>query len=86
MLAKMNSDLSPLFLAQLTNLHKAIVRDFKAKIAEQLKHDGYDFATVLTEARAEAEKRFKTEAGGAYHRSRVQTGRIEALAYSGPAA
>lgn len=64
MLAKMNSDLSPLFLAQLTNLHKSIIRDFKAAIAEKLKHEGYDFATVLSEARSAAETRFKREAGG----------------------
>ena len=65
LMAKMNSDLSPLFMGQLANLHKVIIRDFKAAVAAGLKHDGYDFAALISESRSAALNRFKKGADGA---------------------
>jgi len=50
--------LSPLFLGQLKNLHKAALVSFKAVIVAGLKVDGYNFADVVTKARADAEALF----------------------------
>jgi hypothetical protein len=50
--------LSPLFLGQLKNLHKAVLVSFKAETVAGLKVDGYNFADVVSEARAGAETRF----------------------------
>jgi len=50
--------LSPLFLGQLKNLHKAALVSFKAVIVAGLKVDGYNFADVVTKARAGAEALF----------------------------
>lgn len=60
----MNVSLSPLFLSQLKNLHKVIVRDFKASILARLKGEGYDFAEVVKTTRAKAEGDFRKEADG----------------------
>ena len=54
----LDSMLSPLFLGQLKNLHKAALVSFKAVIVAGLKVDGYNFADVVTKARAGAEALF----------------------------
>jgi hypothetical protein len=50
--------LSPLFLGQLENLHRAALASFKAETVAGLEVDGYDFADVVGRARACAEARF----------------------------
>ncbi|GAA94929.1 uncharacterized protein L969DRAFT_89889 [Mixia osmundae IAM 14324] len=62
LLAKANASLSPLYVGQLKNVHKQVVRDFKAAILAQLKADSYDFASVVDQTRQKAESTFITEA------------------------
>lgn len=62
LLAKLNSGLSPLFLSHLKNLHKIVLKDFRKQIQDGLKADGYDFAKVVQETMAQAEKAFETQA------------------------
>ena len=50
--------MSPLFLGQLKNLHKAALVSFKAATVAGLKVEGYNFADVVGKARAGAEARF----------------------------
>ena len=50
--------MSPLFLGQLKNLHKAALVSFKAATVAGLKVEGYNFADVVGKARASAEARF----------------------------
>ncbi|KAH9957358.1 RHD3/Sey1 [Russula dissimulans] len=54
----LDSTLSPLFLGQLKNLHKAALVSFKADTVASLKVEGYNFADVVTKARAGAERPF----------------------------
>ncbi|KAI0297208.1 protein SEY1 [Multifurca ochricompacta] len=54
----LDSTLSPLFVGQLKNLHKAALVSFKAEIVAGLKVDGYNFADVVSKARASAEALF----------------------------
>lgn len=54
--------LSPLFLGQLKNLHKAALVSFKAATVAGLKVEGYNFADVVRKARADAETRFSVGA------------------------
>ncbi|KAI9457897.1 protein SEY1 [Russula earlei] len=54
----LDSTLSPLFLGQLKNLHKAALVSFKAETVAGLKVEGYNFADVVIKARAGAEGRF----------------------------
>ena len=54
----LDSTLSPLFLGQLKNLQKAALVSFKADTVAGLKVEGYNFADVVTKARAGAEGRF----------------------------
>jgi hypothetical protein len=60
----MHASLSPLFVGQLKNLHKVIVRDFRTTVLERLKGDDYNFAELVNGAKAKAEGDFKTEAEG----------------------
>lgn len=57
----MHASLSPLFLGQLKNLHKAIVADFQTSLTKELKGDSYDFAEVVQRLKKEAFKRFEME-------------------------
>lgn len=63
LLEKLNSTLSPFFLGQLKNLHKAVLANFKASVTEKLRGDGYDFASVVSAERTKALGAF--EAGAA---------------------
>jgi hypothetical protein len=54
----LDSTLSPLFLGQLKNLHKAALVSFKSATVAGLKVEGYNFADVVGKARASAEARF----------------------------
>ena len=58
LIGTLDSALSPLFLGQLKNLHKSALVSFKAEIVTGLKVDGYNFADVVTKARAGAEALF----------------------------
>ena len=62
LLAKMNSSLSPLFVGQLKNVHKMIVKKFKATIAAELKAEGYDFGGLVKQAHNDAESYFIEQA------------------------
>jgi len=57
----LHSTLHPLFLTQLKNLHKSLLRSYRLSIEASLKKDGYDFAKVVKEAKEDAESRFVEE-------------------------
>ncbi|KAH8918445.1 root hair defective 3 GTP-binding protein [Atractiella rhizophila] len=63
LLSKINASLSPLFLGQVKNSHKAIVLSFKTRILERLRGEGYDFGAVVREERERAESTFDEEGG-----------------------
>jgi protein SEY1 len=58
LIGTLDSALSPLFLGQLKNLHKAALVSFKVATVAGLKIEGYNFADVVGKARANAEARF----------------------------
>ncbi|KAI0036903.1 protein SEY1 [Vararia minispora EC-137] len=58
LIGSLDAVLSPLFLGQLKNLHKAVLADFKADIHRRLQAEGYNFADVVGSARDRAEKTF----------------------------
>ncbi|GAA6042278.1 hypothetical protein JCM8097_000611 [Rhodosporidiobolus ruineniae] len=64
LLGKLHATLHPLFLSHLKNLHKLVLRRFRSSIETALQKDGYDFAVVVREAGAEAEKKFEQGAVG----------------------
>ena len=66
LLAKMNASLSPLFVGQLKNLHKNIVKDYKSSMAAAIKTEGYDFGTLIKQANQKAEEQFIKQATCAY--------------------
>ncbi|KZT53832.1 root hair defective 3 GTP-binding protein [Calocera cornea HHB12733] len=65
LIGSIHAYLQPLFLAQLKNLHKSALALFKIRLDEGLKKDGYDFASVVGDARAKAETAFKDGAAEA---------------------
>lgn len=58
LLKKLNVALSSLFMTQLKNLHKSILREYRKAIQDGLKGEGYDFAAVVKSTRAKAEEDF----------------------------
>ncbi|KAH9910461.1 root hair defective 3 GTP-binding protein [Fomitopsis serialis] len=54
----LDSTLSPLFLGQLKNLHKACLVAFKDEMHKGMRGEGYNFADIVTAARARCAKRF----------------------------
>ena len=54
----LDSTLSPLFLGQLKNLHKACLATYKKEMLEGMRGEGYNFADVVAAARERLEKRF----------------------------
>ena len=58
LVAVLDSTLSPLFLGQLKNLHKACLVAFKNDMHDGMRGDGYNFADVVSGVRAKVEKRF----------------------------
>ncbi|KAI0730269.1 root hair defective 3 GTP-binding protein [Fomitopsis betulina] len=54
----LDSTLSPLFLGQLKNLHKASLVKFKDEMLQGMRGEGYNFALVVNAARGRCEKRF----------------------------
>ena len=62
LVAALDSNLSPLFLGQLKNLHKSCLVAFKQELLEGLHGDDYSFADVVTKARETCEGVFTTGA------------------------
>ncbi|KAJ3775731.1 RHD3/Sey1 [Lentinula raphanica] len=62
LIASLDATLSPLFLGQLKNLHKACLGAFKKEILEGLKGEEYNFADVVSKAKAKCETEFATGA------------------------
>lgn len=62
LLSVIDSTLSPLYLGQLKNLHKSCLNAFKKQMLESMKTDGYNFAEVVSSAKARCEKTFKEAA------------------------
>jgi hypothetical protein len=58
LIASLDGVLSPLFLGQLKNLHKSALVAFKTEVHKGLQADGYNFADVVSGARARAEQAF----------------------------
>ncbi|KAF9067200.1 RHD3/Sey1 [Rhodocollybia butyracea] len=58
LIASLDATLTPLFLGQLKNLHKACLGTFKKDILEGLKGEEYNFADVVNKAKAKCENKF----------------------------
>ncbi|OBZ70637.1 Protein SEY1 [Grifola frondosa] len=58
LIAVLDSTLSPLFLGQLKNLHKACLATFKKEMVDSMRGEEYNFADVVAAARERLEKRF----------------------------
>ena len=58
----MESNLSPLFLGQLKNLHKLCLVSFKREMLEALRGESYNFAEIVSGGRSKFEKAFLTGA------------------------
>jgi hypothetical protein len=67
LLAITSSELSPLFLGQVKNLHKACVSEFKAELQATISGGkDYDFAQVVSEAREKWEAWFVSKSKGPF--------------------
>ncbi|KAJ3860174.1 RHD3/Sey1 [Lentinula novae-zelandiae] len=62
LIVSLDATLSPLFLGQLKNLHKACLGAFKKDILEGMKGEEYNFADVVSKAKAKCDNRFTTGA------------------------
>ncbi|CAL1706761.1 unnamed protein product [Somion occarium] len=58
LISVIDSTISPLFLGQLKNLHKACLVSFKKEMVDGMRGDSYDFAEIVKTARTRCEKRF----------------------------
>lgn len=58
LISQLHSSLSPLFLGQLKNLHKAAVTTFRTSVLEGVKGESYDFGEVVQNQRERNEKVF----------------------------
>ena len=61
----LDSTLSPLFLGQLKNLHKQCLVQFKQEMHEGMRGESYNFAEIVSAARARCEKAFEQGASEA---------------------
>lgn len=76
LMAKMNATLAALFVSQLTNLQKTIIKDFRQNMVDSLKGEGYDFGALVREGQAKAEQTFlRKAAGNAKYLPTVRIGR-----------
>lgn len=64
LLDNLHASVSPLFLGQLKNAHKAATAKFIADVAASLKAPTYDFAEVVTRATKDARDGFLETAKG----------------------
>lgn len=62
LMAQMNATLSTLFVSQLTNLQKSIIKRFRQNMLESLKTEGYDFGSLVQEEQKKAERDFLLQA------------------------
>ncbi|KAI0071929.1 root hair defective 3 GTP-binding protein [Panus rudis PR-1116 ss-1] len=62
LISVIDSTLSPYFLGQLKNLHKACLANFKKEMLDSMRGESYDFAEIVKTARARCEIRFKQHA------------------------
>ena len=58
LVAVLDSTLSPLFLGQLKNLHKACLVQFKTEMHEGMRGENYNFAEIVAAARERCEAAF----------------------------
>ena len=58
----MESNLSPLFVGQLKNLHKSCLVSFKREMLEGMRGESYSFAEIVSGARSKFEQLFLTGA------------------------
>ena len=58
----MESNLSPLFLGQLKNLHKLCLVSFKREMLEAMRGESYNFAEIVSGGRSKFEQSFLTGA------------------------
>ncbi|KZT40769.1 root hair defective 3 GTP-binding protein [Sistotremastrum suecicum HHB10207 ss-3] len=58
LLAAIDSSLLPLFVGQLKNIHKAVLVEFKSELALGLQGESYNFAEVVSSAKAKSETNF----------------------------
>ncbi|WVO15942.1 protein SEY1 [Cryptococcus depauperatus] len=58
LLASLHSSLSPIYLGQLKNMHKAETAKFSKDIVAGVKEPGYDFGDVVRKSKANAKERF----------------------------
>lgn len=66
LMAQMNATLSALFVSQLTNLQKTMVKRFRHNMLERLTGEGYDFGSLVKEEHARAEADFLQQASSMY--------------------
>lgn len=71
LMAQMNATLSTLFVSQLTNLQKTIVKRFRQNMLERLKGEGYDFGSLVLEEQKKAEQDFLRQASSEPFRCRA---------------
>lgn len=62
LIASLDSTLSPLFIGQLKNLHKACLVAFKKEMLDSIRGDNYSFADVVSKARQQCESNFASGA------------------------
>ncbi|KAJ3854447.1 RHD3/Sey1 [Lentinula lateritia] len=62
LIVSLDATLSPLFLGQLKNLHKACLGAFKKDVLEGMKGEEYNFADVVSKAKVKCDNRFTTGA------------------------
>jgi hypothetical protein len=66
LMAQMNATLSTLFVSQLTNLQKTIVKRFRQNMLDRLKGEGYDFGSLVQEEQKKAEQDFVQQASSTH--------------------
>ena len=69
LLSSLHASLSPLYLGQLKNLHKAVGARFVKDLTAGLKEPGYDFADVVQRGTRTAREAFLADADGKIDRS-----------------
>lgn len=62
LLARLNTALAPYFVAQLKNLHKSLVREFRARVQESVREPGYDFGALVAHAHTDTLAKYEAAA------------------------
>lgn len=74
LMSQMNATLSALFVSQLTNLQKTIVKRFRQNMLQRLTGEGYDFGSLVKEEQMQAEEDFLQQAASTHQSVRIETG------------